>query len=421
MIAVSGMMLVEVALDDAQVAGVGLEEIIGDGADPRDQAEQEVGADIAAHPRHLPLRHAEVARFPHHVAAERRAGDAADPGDEVEQHVEPDLLVGAGDGEGAFEHMLERLDPLRAPRAGRGRAARCRDRCGARTGSKSSRGAPHEIGERVAGEAIVLIARGAVADQRPAHRRGKRDEQARLVDQQRGLAEQGAALGGVGRGARRIEQGVGLLDADRGPLAAELAQEPGGRGRGRDRVDPLEVGDCPGRGALDARSRARASRRPGARTTGRRPGLRAARRVSRGRSASPNRRCASCCERGAALGQRLGEPRRLDRGGERPRAPPGARSRAAGARGRRARRSSASRSIASLSRRRTSGSASGPSRRARDQPEQAARGIEPQRAARQLGARGASGRSSSVPPSTRSSSPARKAAIAGRRGDRPAA
>jgi hypothetical protein len=101
-----------VALDDAEVAGVGLEEIVGDRANPRDQSEQEVGADIAAHPRHRPFRHAEVARFPDHVAAERCAGEVSDNRDEVEQDVEPDPFVGAGNGEGAFEQMLERLDAL---------------------------------------------------------------------------------------------------------------------------------------------------------------------------------------------------------------------------------------------------------------------------------------------------------------------
>ena len=95
-VAVSGVMLVEVALDDPQVAACSSgRRSRGWRRRTRDQAEQEIDPDIAGHARHLPFRHAEVARFPHHVAAERGAGDVADHRDEVEDHVEPDLLLDA--------------------------------------------------------------------------------------------------------------------------------------------------------------------------------------------------------------------------------------------------------------------------------------------------------------------------------------
>ena len=70
------------------------------------RAEQHVEADVAAHPRHLPFRHAEIARFPGDVAAECRGGDRADAGDKVEHDVEPDRLVDAGDDEHPLEQFL---------------------------------------------------------------------------------------------------------------------------------------------------------------------------------------------------------------------------------------------------------------------------------------------------------------------------
>ena len=49
MVAVAAVMLVEMPLDDPEIAAVRAEEEIGDRADPRDQAEQEIDADIARH------------------------------------------------------------------------------------------------------------------------------------------------------------------------------------------------------------------------------------------------------------------------------------------------------------------------------------------------------------------------------------
>jgi hypothetical protein len=78
------MMLVEVLLDDPQVAAVRPEEEIGDRADPRDQAEQHVEADVSGHSGHVPFRHAEVARFPGDIAAKRRCRDRADAWNDIE-------------------------------------------------------------------------------------------------------------------------------------------------------------------------------------------------------------------------------------------------------------------------------------------------------------------------------------------------
>src|SRR4051812_31882102 len=106
------MVLVEPALDDPEVARVRAEEEIRDRADPGDGAEQEIDADIAAHPRDMPFRHAEVARLPDDPQAHRGGDDVARHRDHVEDHVEADAIAGAWYGEGALEQFLHRLDPL---------------------------------------------------------------------------------------------------------------------------------------------------------------------------------------------------------------------------------------------------------------------------------------------------------------------
>src|SRR4051794_1638514 len=106
------MMLVEVALDDPQIARVRSEQEVGDRPYPGDKAEQKIDADVSRHARYLPLRHAEVARFPHHVAAKRRAGDIADSRDEVEYDVEADGAVEPRDHEHPLEQLFHRLDAL---------------------------------------------------------------------------------------------------------------------------------------------------------------------------------------------------------------------------------------------------------------------------------------------------------------------
>jgi hypothetical protein len=55
-----GMVLVEVSLHDPQIARVGAEEEVRDSADEGYRAEQEVHADIAAHPNQRGFRHAQV-------------------------------------------------------------------------------------------------------------------------------------------------------------------------------------------------------------------------------------------------------------------------------------------------------------------------------------------------------------------------
>src|SRR6476469_4069480 len=97
------VMSVQMAFDHLDVAGVGPEEEIGDRADPGNEPEQEIEADIAGHPADLPFRHAEIAGFPNDVSAECRCRDVADAGDQVEDDVEADRAIEARDD----EHPLE--------------------------------------------------------------------------------------------------------------------------------------------------------------------------------------------------------------------------------------------------------------------------------------------------------------------------
>src|SRR5690242_16274732 len=87
------MMLVEVALDHLQVAGVGAKEEVGNGSDPGDQPQQPVEPDIPCHPRQLPFRHSKVAALPNDVGAQGGGGDVAYHRHHVEEHVEADAPV----------------------------------------------------------------------------------------------------------------------------------------------------------------------------------------------------------------------------------------------------------------------------------------------------------------------------------------
>src|SRR5690349_10075051 len=106
------MMLVEVPPNDLQVATVRAEEEVGNGADPGNEPEQEIDADIAGHAAHLPLGHAEVARFPDEVAAERSAGDVPYARDEIQDHIETDRTIDAGDDEHPFQQFLHHFDAV---------------------------------------------------------------------------------------------------------------------------------------------------------------------------------------------------------------------------------------------------------------------------------------------------------------------
>ena len=107
-----GVMLVEVALDDPEIARVRPEEEIGNGSDPRDQAEQPIDADIARHARDLPFRHSKILRFPHDVGAEGSRGDIADHRNQVEDDIEADRPIDPGDDEESFQHPFHRFDAL---------------------------------------------------------------------------------------------------------------------------------------------------------------------------------------------------------------------------------------------------------------------------------------------------------------------
>ena len=187
----------------------------GIGADPRDQAEQPVDPDIAGHPRHLPFRHAEVARFPRHVGAERGGGGAAGERDEVEDHVEADgrLVPGMTNSRSSSCSIAStrwRTDAGRVPRPGKARRSS--------VGRRSLRPPRLELSAR----RPVSVWRAkrfpakpcdAVRNQRPADRRGDRDEQ--LRPRRSGAppaASRAARWAATGAVARRVEQRVGFRD-----------------------------------------------------------------------------------------------------------------------------------------------------------------------------------------------------------------
>ena len=60
----------------------------------------------------MPLRHAEVARFPGHVAPSAAATVGPTPGNEVEDDVEADGPVDARNDDHALQQVLDRFDPL---------------------------------------------------------------------------------------------------------------------------------------------------------------------------------------------------------------------------------------------------------------------------------------------------------------------
>lgn len=127
----AGMMLVEMLLDDLEIARVRAEEKVEGIADERDRAERGVDAQIADHPPDLPLRHPQVARLPDQIGAHRRGDDVTDDGDQPDDRVEAYGAVDTGNDEAAFEKDFEHLDAL-AQRRGVGPVLdqRVKDRVG---------------------------------------------------------------------------------------------------------------------------------------------------------------------------------------------------------------------------------------------------------------------------------------------------
>ncbi len=86
----AGMVAVEVARDDLQIAAVRAEGEIEHVADQRHEAEHGIDAEIACHSRDLPFGQAEIARFPDEVGAHRAGDQVADDRDQADDGVEPD-------------------------------------------------------------------------------------------------------------------------------------------------------------------------------------------------------------------------------------------------------------------------------------------------------------------------------------------
>jgi hypothetical protein len=76
-----------------------------------DRTYQRVDPDIGGHARQLPLRHAQVPRFPHDPRAHRGGRQVTHDGDQPNQTVQSHATVGAGDDEQPLQHGLHGLDP----------------------------------------------------------------------------------------------------------------------------------------------------------------------------------------------------------------------------------------------------------------------------------------------------------------------
>ena len=237
------------------------------------------------------------------------------------------------------------------------------------------------------GERIGPEAGQPLRDQRPAHRRGERDERRQgSVSIRSAMANCACRSAGRGAGqARRSSASIGRRIADRARLAGEVAQVPAGEiGRARPRrsaagrrrargadphgIDPDQPPVAAEMGEDQAVARARRASRRGAE---------AAPRPERGdRPARPRAR--SACGEAAQSGWagRWAAPRRPARPGWCAAARP---------RQRRARRRAPGGRPPCASARRTAGSASGPSRAVKARPNRPRDRIEDERLAGRLG------------------------------------
>ena len=173
---------------------------------------RKVDPDVSAHPRHLPFGHAEIAGFPRHIGAERRAGGASGERDQVEDHVEPDRPIDAGNDDQPLEDLLERFDPC---------ADRLRGRCQNREGQAVLWLHRHQLalradkfllesGQRMTRELVRREApkpTGTPTTSEPARLSAGTTS---LVDHPGGFGEERAALSGDRRRARGVEQLIRL-------------------------------------------------------------------------------------------------------------------------------------------------------------------------------------------------------------------
>jgi nicotinate-nucleotide pyrophosphorylase (carboxylating) len=119
------MVLVEISLQDLEVAGVGAERKVEQVADQRDRPDCRIEADIAGHAGELELGQAQVARFPDEICAEPGGDHIAYDRDQPDDRIEPDRAVDDGQHKQSLEAAFQQLESL----AHRGRVAAERKRC----------------------------------------------------------------------------------------------------------------------------------------------------------------------------------------------------------------------------------------------------------------------------------------------------
>ena len=405
------MVLVEPLLHDPEVAGVRLEQEVERVAEEGDEADRGVEGDIAGHPRDLEFRHAEIPGFPDQPSPHRRGDDVADHRHQADDRIHAEAEIRAGHRESALEQHAPSPRSGGAPRRDRGRPAAGR-RCAGNSSGPSSAQTRAAIrvpaGWRAKG--IGPEAGQPRRDQRPADRRGQRDERRQPAEEPVGLAS--CAWRSAGAAPRSVPPAAPRRRPDRRPPRASQVN-----------WRRYQMAIIAGATASISRSSAGAARTP--------PGPR--RRRSAASRGADRRRAAGSRARRAWRPA----PARVRRPARRWRAPRararigigevaqsgtagrGSSSAIAGARvtrgcspGTAEAATSAWRSIAMLSARRTAGSASGPPppRRRRGRtgpaPDRRPAGCAGRPAARTIG------RSPTVPPVTRSASLSAKRATA---------
>ena len=214
--------------------------------------------------------------------------------------------------------MLQRLDPLPdrvriGAETGEGRLA-----VGSESPSSSAFAVELlvEVGQRVDAEAVPCEAVDAVRNQRPADRRGNRNEQLQVVHLARRFGQQRAALGGDRARSRAASSSGSASGSQIGATSQRnWRRNQAGEVDGATASTSLRSAGSPRPRRAAAGCRARPSRPPAVEQALRARAHRARRCGSTGRSSRPNKRSAVGEQRRPALGDRNCHPWRRDRVG----------------------------------------------------------------------------------------------------------
>src|SRR4051812_45177755 len=107
----SARLLVEPALEHADIADVGAEHDVEGVARHRHQADHAVDRDIAQHPRRDMPGRTQRTRLAHDPERNRRRDDIADHRDQADQPVDAVADIGAGYDEGDVQQLCQCIEP----------------------------------------------------------------------------------------------------------------------------------------------------------------------------------------------------------------------------------------------------------------------------------------------------------------------